>query len=139
MFSCEIPAPKPDCSRAAQTAPMAGCEVKPDRTAVSSSVTRGRTINGDIDNIGTGLGTGEHTSNGDTGGVVRVDVDGEVGVGFSDSTNQPVMSANSPVLPKELADVHPCSLWLEETGHILDTKHMDSFTDKLISQVEIVL
>jgi hypothetical protein len=53
----------------------------------------GHTINGDVDDIGTGLGTGEHTSNSDTSGIVRVNVDREVGVGLSNSANQPTISA----------------------------------------------
>ena len=71
---------------------MAGWEVRPDKTVVSTRQTHIRTINGDIDNIGTGLGTGKHTSNSNTGGIVRVNVDRQVGVSLSDSTNQPSIS-----------------------------------------------
>lgn len=79
-------------------------------------------INGHVDNVGTGLGGGEHRSGGDTGSVVGVDVDREVGVSLSDSADQ------------ELG-----SLRLEQTGHVLDTKNVDTLADKLVGQVEVVV
>jgi hypothetical protein len=39
----------------------------------------GLTVDGDVDDISSSSGTGEHTGGRDTGSVVRVDVDGEVG------------------------------------------------------------
>lgn len=77
---------------------MAGCEVRPERTVLSvKGLETGLelTIDGDIDDISTSLSTGEHTANGDTGSVVRVDVDGEVRVGLSDSANEPRLLAQS--------------------------------------------
>jgi hypothetical protein len=71
---------------------MAGWEVRPDRTVISTRSRLKRTINGDIDDIGTRFGTGKHTSNSNTGGIVRVNVDRQVGVSLSDSTNQPIIS-----------------------------------------------
>jgi hypothetical protein len=71
---------------------MAGWEVRPDRTVISTRQTHIRTINGDIDDIGTCLGTGKHTSDSDTGGIVRVYMDRQVGMSLSDSTNQPIVS-----------------------------------------------
>lgn len=47
------------------------------------------TVNGDIDNIGTSLGTGEHTAHCDTSSIVRVHVDGKIRVSLSNSANEP--------------------------------------------------
>ena len=47
-----------------------------------------RTGDGDIDDISTGSRSGQHTSSGDTGSVMRVDVNGEVGVFLANSTNK---------------------------------------------------
>jgi hypothetical protein len=77
---------------------MAGCEVRPERTVLSvNGLDAGieLTIDGDINDICTSLGTGEHTANGDTGSVVRVDVNGKVRVGLSDSANEPELLAQS--------------------------------------------
>lgn len=49
------------------------------------------TINGNVDDVGAGLSSGQHGRDGDTGRVVRVDVDRQVRVGLSDRANQPVI------------------------------------------------
>ena len=120
---------------------MAGWDVRPDRTEVSTYRIVGKrmrhTINGNINDIGAGFGTGKHTTHGDTGGIVRVNVDGQVRVSLSDSPDQPIISNGMQCL--SIGDVHSCSLWLEETSHVLDTKHMDTFTNKLISEIKVVL
>jgi hypothetical protein len=71
---------------------MAGWEVRPDKTVISTRQTYIHTINGNIDDISTCLGTGKHTSNSDTGGIVRVNVNRQVRVSLSDSTNQSIIS-----------------------------------------------
>ena len=50
-----------------------------------------RTVDGDVDDIGTGGSSSNHTGDGDTGGIVRMDVDGEIGVLLSDSPDKPVV------------------------------------------------
>ena len=51
-----------------------------------------RTIDRDINDIGSGSSTGEHGSSGDTSGIVGMNMDGEVGVSLSDSSNEPETS-----------------------------------------------
>ena len=79
-------------------------------------------VGGSVDNIGTGDSAGGHGGNTSTGGVVGVDVDGEVGVLGADGANQ-----------------ESCSLGLENTGHIFDTKDVDIKLDELINNAEVVL
>ena len=50
------------------------------------------TVNCDIDDVGPGGGGSQHTSSGDTGSVMRVNVDGEVGVFLANSTNKATQS-----------------------------------------------
>ena len=80
------------------------------------------TIYGDIDDICTRQSTGNHTGSCDTGRVMRVDVDWEIGVSLPNC-----------------ADEHLGSLGLEQTGHILDTEDMDTLFDELVDEVEVVL
>lgn len=76
---------------------MAGCEVKPDKTGqrkrsqpqFENERDLLPTVNGDIDNIGSGSSACEHACSGDTGSVVGVDVDRQIRVSLSDSANQP--------------------------------------------------
>jgi len=51
-----------------------------------------RTVDSNINDIGSSGGTGEHGSSSDTGGVVGVNMDGKVGVSLSDSSNEPETS-----------------------------------------------
>lgn len=49
----------------------------------------GHAINGKVDDISTCSGGCEHARNGNAGGVVGVDVDGEVGILLADRTDEP--------------------------------------------------
>lgn len=82
----------------------------------------GKVIDGDVNHIGTCGGTSDHARGSDTSSIVRVNVDGKLGVGLSNST-----------------DKQSSSLGLEKTGHILDTKDVDTFLDERIGEVEVVL
>lgn len=52
----------------------------------------GHAVDCEIDDVGTCSGGCEHAGNGNTGGVVGVDVNGEVGVLLADGTNKPLRS-----------------------------------------------
>lgn len=82
----------------------------------------GKVIDGDVNNIGTGGGTSDHARSSDTSSVVRVNMDRKFGMGLSNST-----------------DKQSSSLGLEETGHILDTKNVDTFLDERVGELEVVL
>jgi len=60
-------------------------------------------VSGSVNSISTGLGASNHGSNTGTGGVVGVDVDGEIGVLLPDGTNEKSRGAR-----------------LENTSHIFD-------------------
>lgn len=79
-------------------------------------------IDGNVDDISTGSSTSNHARGSDTSSVMRVDVDRELGMGLSDST-----------------DKQSSSLGLEETGHVLDTEDVDAFLDERVGEVEVVL
>jgi len=48
------------------------------------------TVDCNVNNISASSCAGEHACSSDTSSVVRVDVDGKVGMGFPDSANQTV-------------------------------------------------
>lgn len=79
-------------------------------------------VSGSVDNIGSCGGAGGHGSDTSTGGVVSVDVDGEIGVLLADSANQ---ESRSP--------------GLEDTSHVLDAKNVDLQVDELVNNAEVVL
>lgn len=80
------------------------------------------TVDRNINDISTRSGGGDHAGSGNTGSVVRVDVDREVGVLLADRTNE-----------------HRRGLGLEKTGHVLDAQNVDALVDELIDEVEVVL
>ena len=47
------------------------------------------TIDSDVNNVRAGGGAGQHAGSSDAGSVVRVDMDGEVGVLLAEGTNEP--------------------------------------------------
>lgn len=51
------------------------------------------TVNGNVNDVGASLGGSDHARRGDTGGVVRVHVDREVGVSLADRADEPARSA----------------------------------------------
>jgi hypothetical protein len=51
------------------------------------------TVDGDVDDVGAGLGSSDHARRGDTGSVVRVHVDRKVGVSLADRADEPARSA----------------------------------------------
>ena len=75
-----------------------------------------------IHDICAGSGTCQHRSHSHTGGVMGVDVNGEIGVSLSDGSHQ-----------------HGSSLGLQQTGHVLDGQDVDSLSDELVDKVEVVL
>lgn len=79
-------------------------------------------VDGNVDNVGSGGGAGNHARGGDTGRVVRVDVNRQVGVVLSDGRNERRRGSR-----------------LEETGHVLDGEDVDALLDELVDEVEVVL
>ena len=48
------------------------------------------TVDSNINNISTGLSSGDHTRDGNTGSIMGVNMDGEVWVRLSNSADEPV-------------------------------------------------
>ena len=65
---------------------------------------RRRTVNSNIDDVGASHRRGDHGGGRDTRGVVRVDVDGEVGVLLPDRGDETVPSDVSLAQPDSLRD-----------------------------------
>lgn len=81
-----------------------------------------QTVSGGVNGIGTSLGAGNHGGNTGTGRVVRVDVDGKIGVSLTDGANE-----------------ESGSMGLENTSHVLDSKNVDIKLNQLVDEVEVVL
>lgn len=79
-------------------------------------------VDSNINSVGAGRSSDGHRSRGDASGIVRVDVDRQVGVLLVDS-----------------ADEGAGSLGLEQTGHVLDAENVDAFAAELADEVEEVL
>jgi len=82
----------------------------------------GKIINSNIYNIRTSLGSSQHARGGDTSRIVRVNVNGQVGVSLSDSSNE-----------------DPSGFRFKQPGHVLDTQDVDPLSNELIRKIEVVL
>ena len=71
---------------------------------------------------------------------MRMYVDWEVGILFSDSGDEAGgCEVNRQFRVLFLGDSHSRSLRFEQTRHVLDTKDVDAFGNKLVDEVKIVL
>jgi hypothetical protein len=82
----------------------------------------GQRVGSGVNGISTSVGTSSHGSNSSTGGVVSVNVDGEVGVLGADSANE-----------------YSSGLGAEDTSHVLDSENVSSHLNDLVGKVEVVL
>lgn len=63
----------------------------------------GLTVDGDINDIGSSSGTGEHARSGDTSRVVRVDVDRQVGELLAKGTDEAAKRGSQQPVFRDLA------------------------------------
>ena len=71
-----------------------------------------------------------------------VNVDGKIGVGLADGSNEAAHSADKrhcSVDGKIRTDLHSSSFGLQKTSHILDTQDVNALIDELLDEVEVIL
>lgn len=76
-------------------------KVKMNRvTRIHGSLTRKiLTVDGNVHDVGASSSRGKHACSGDTSGIVRVDVDGQVGVLLPDSSNESAIHKSTVSIP----------------------------------------
>lgn len=100
------------------------------------------TIYRNVDDIRTSRGACNHTCSSNTRGVMRVHMNGKVGIPFPDCPNKAVKITHcvSSVTPDERKIISQLrSRGFQQTSHILDTEDMNAFFHKLIHEVEVIL
>lgn len=140
-----MPVPNLVCSRAMQTAPIDGWEVRPDMPTVVSATAFGQaqerilTVDGNVHHIGTSHSTSDHAGSGNTGSVVGVNMDWKVRVLLSDGSNEPEIRMSRCTKLSERELLQGSSLWLQETRHVLDAKNVNALGDELLDEIQVVL
>lgn len=102
--------------------------------------TKRLTVNSDVDNIGPSSGRSNHASSGDTGSVMRMDMNGKIWVRLPDSTNETERKLGViNLFCNGLGDAQFSGFGFQETSHIFHAKDVDTFRYELLDEIEVIL
>ncbi len=143
-----MPVPKPVCSKAKDTAPMGGCDVRPDMPEGVCKDMESRGVSKGLLSMATST-----TSAPAAAAAIMLAV--EIPAVSCECTWIGISGYLARILPTSLyaskalregqpgpggsCDIQLSSLRLEQTGHVLDAQDVNTFSDDLIHEVKVIV